>query len=267
VTQGATPIHVYSGVTVTEENGQICLEPGTEIANYKLPFTIGAYTDTNGDGTIGVGDTYFLTIQDVPTDAFIYLNVHLDYGLEKETGYLWSSPVAGTDNAVDNPNVTGTAPTILDGHEYEFSAAANGADLVGSEDGIVNDNIFKKLKGVGGLFQGDESETLGFDETPLAGQKVVVTDSTGAVVMGTATTDADGWYYTEFLATGKMAQYKAYWDQDGDGNHLEEGSDHVHAFAMGGSAGKWAQADFTIVDPTGYAPPADTVIDSYDSIL
>ena len=281
VTQGATPIHVYDDVTVeTDLNGEICLTPVGEIANYKLTDAgvTWAYNDTNANAVADVGDTYTLTIENVDTgdDGFIYLNLHLDYGLEKQTGWIRSSPAAGTDNAVDNPNLAGTVPTILDGHEYEFSADANGGDIVGSEDSIFNDNIFKKLKGVGGLFQADDSLTLDPDEIALEGQKVVITDSTD-VVRGTATTDADGWYYTEFLATGKLAQYKAYWDQDGDGNHLEESADHIHSFAMGGSAGKWAQADFTVVDPVGYDPAGDTaadlnliadyVIDGYGAIL
>ena len=32
VTQGAVPVHVYSGVTIDQDTGQICLTPGTEVA-------------------------------------------------------------------------------------------------------------------------------------------------------------------------------------------------------------------------------------------
>jgi hypothetical protein len=87
--------------------------------------------------------------------------------------------------------------------------------------------------------------------------------------MGDAWTDADGWYYTEFMATGKKTGYSVVWDQDGDGNWAEDAllPDHVKTVEMGGSAGKWAQVDYTVVDPTGYAPPADTLIDGYDSII
>ncbi|HEU5284469.1 MAG TPA: hypothetical protein VFU53_11690, partial [Burkholderiales bacterium] len=159
--------------------------------------------------------------------------------------------------------------TILDGQEYDFSADANGLDIVGSEDSVVNDNIFKKIKGVGGLFQSDGDGLAPWDENPLQGQKVVVKDSAGNTA-GTATTDADGWWYTEFLATGKASTYKAYWDQDGDGNVVGDG-DPFKTTSLGGSAGKWAQVDFTVVDPVGYDPSAlptpDYQIDGYDGIL
>jgi hypothetical protein len=47
---------------------------------------------------------------------------------------------------------------------------------------------------------------------------------------------------------------------------VEELADHVKSVEMGGSAGKWAQVDFTLVDPVDVAPPAN-VIDSYADIL
>lgn len=144
----------------------------------------------------------------------------------------------------------------------EFTSYDDGSDTVFST------NLFKKLKGLGGMFLADESTTLGADETPLQQQHIIVVKSVGTI-MGDASTDEDGWYYTEFMATGKMTDYTVWWDQNDDGNWDDEPLDNGKVVQMGGKAGKWAQVDFTMVDPIGYDPLAtlpDYVIDSYDEI-
>lgn len=112
VTQGATAVHAYSSVTVDDHSGQTCFTPGDEIANWKPSVTLGSYTDTNHDGKIGFGDTYALTVHDVPDDEFVYLNLHLDYGLEKSNGWAKNGENAANTPAV-NPSLSGV--TIKEG--------------------------------------------------------------------------------------------------------------------------------------------------------
>ena len=277
VTQGAVPIHVYDDVQFTTVNGQTCLTPIGEIAGYKLT-DAGVnwlYIDANNNNKQDVGDVYRLTINNVSTgdDGFIYLNLHLDYGLEKQSGWVKSSPSSGIDNALDNPNLASVLPDIRDNTAYTFSADVNGVDLNGSTDTIINDNIFKTIKGVGGLFQSDRSDTFlspGLDHTAVKGQHIYILKASDNSVMGHAYTDADGWYFTQFLATGSKTDYKAVWDQDNDNDYLEHlnQANHVKTFAMGGSAGKWAEASFTVVDPVDTAVTTPIgVIDAYGWIL
>ena len=61
--------------------------------------------------------------------------------------------------------------------------------------------------------------------------------------MGDARSDADGWGFSQFLATGKKDSYNVYWDKDND-NVIDQGEMHK-VVEMGGSAGKWAYVDFT----------------------
>jgi len=46
VTQGATPIHVYGGLTVyvDPDSGQTCLQPTNEIKNYQTQVTLSNYS-------------------------------------------------------------------------------------------------------------------------------------------------------------------------------------------------------------------------------
>ena len=90
VTQGANPIHAYSSVTAQTVNGQTCLTPGSAfyvgsnqvvLSNY----TGGTYQNANGGNSVGTY-TFDVTVT-VPSSGFVYLNMHLDYGLKGSTGY------------------------------------------------------------------------------------------------------------------------------------------------------------------------------------
>jgi hypothetical protein len=237
------------------------------------------WNDVNGNDLVDIGDTYLYTLSGIEAeqDGFVYVNIHLDYGLEKTSGWLKGGLSGndalnnGTVQFVDGDAGDGTAApengAILDLHQYAFSADVDNVAYAGSDDSIYNNNIYKNIKGIGGLFQADDTvATPGVpDETPLADQHLIMVKSDGTV-MGDAYSDEDGWYYAEFMATGKLTNYTVWWDQNNDGSWTDEAADHGKAVDMGGKAGKWAQVDFTLEDPVDVAPPLG-VVDSYSDIL
>ena len=222
VTQGAVPVHAYSDVHIDQVGGMICLTPIGEIAGIKA--TDLKREDLNGDGIEG----YAFTVK-LPTSGFVYVNMHLDYGREKQTGWAKQTPIAGTDNAIDNANVSGIQPTINDNTSYTFSS-----NIIGSEDTVVNDNIFKNIKGVGGKTK------LADTGDPLVNQSIILKDGSGKTV-GSAKSDSDGWWFTNVNAPGKSSIYNAYWDKNNDGNVM---SDPKQAITWGGPV-KYVNVDFT----------------------
>jgi hypothetical protein len=160
--------------------------------------------------------------------------MHLDFSLEKLSGWIKSG-----ENALDN---TGSLtpedlPDILEGTEYKFSS-----NLTGSEDSIFNDNVFKSLKGNGGLIEAnggtlDESDDLLLSNVLV---KVVEKAKPGTTVWQ-GTTDAEGWYYANFFATGKKITYTVTADTNGNGK-IDAG-DKAQDFDLGGAT-KFAVTDF-----------------------
>jgi uncharacterized repeat protein (TIGR01451 family) len=199
VTQGAMPVHVSGGVLVHEcPCGSICFEPTNELAAYGYTFTLADYTDTNGDGKIGFGDTYSVH---VPAElGFQYINIHLDYGLEKTDGWLKKGDNAVSDGTGKNPAPEGL--TIVDNTAYTFNAYADSSLITDSTDTICNQNEYKQIRGFGGLvYYFDGTEYI-----PLAGAEVELVAQDGTV-LETMTTDADGWYLSEYIHKGKTTTY------------------------------------------------------------
>jgi hypothetical protein len=221
VTQGGNPVHAYSSFDV-DENGCFIFDPADEIFSGQefgqdLIFTLGAYTDTNGDGIIGVGDTYELTVNvDQLQDGFVALNIHLDYDLEGTKGWLRSGEDVLNDpdviTTVDGQEVLGD---ILNLADYTFSASTTDssgveADLAGSTDTVQNSNEFKNIKGIGGL-------VLDQNDDGIVGAQVQVVETANPnVVLETMTTDENGWYLSEYVHKGKATSYTVkLLDQDG----------------------------------------------------
>ncbi|HEY1409950.1 MAG TPA: hypothetical protein VF434_13490, partial [Promineifilum sp.] len=197
VTQGANPVHVYGGVFVNPENEMNCFEPANELASYGEIITLASYTDTNGDGMVGFGD---VVLVDVPAEeGFQYVNIHLDYGLEKSNGWIKKGANAVNDPLI-NPNFTGIS--IIDNTAHTFKAYVDGVLLAGSTDTIYNLNEFKQIRGFGGTVQ----YWNGVSFEPLAGAQVQLIGPGGNVIE-TMTTDGDGWYLSNYQHKGKAATY------------------------------------------------------------
>ncbi|MES2469186.1 MAG: hypothetical protein V4675_17900, partial [Verrucomicrobiota bacterium] len=189
VTQGAQPIHAYDGVTVRLENGEACYQPGRG-------FYVGStqvMLDNYATQTYGSGTSLNVTLE-VPSTGFIYLNIHLDFGLKRSSGY--------TANANGDAVDSNLAIVIPNRGHYEFTASSSGLT---TRDGICNINVWKKLPGAGG-FAGIPYTTPdgSTGRTPKAGCPAVLKDSKG-LVLASGVTDEDGWYFCNYKWTGKQS--------------------------------------------------------------
>ena len=203
VTQGARPVHVYDGATLTPVGGEQCITPanGVPITNLVgAPFALGAY---NG-GTHDLSD--FARRREVqvtfvmPPTGTAYVNIHLDYGLKGTSGYGKD----GSDNAV--PNGLTTPVLIPDGQGYPF-LVSDGVDTW--DPSVYSQNEFKKNPGIGGLLatvarnasgEVDKWEPVG------AGMTLEFFNAQNQKV-GSTTTDVDGYYMWSFKHTGKAQTY------------------------------------------------------------
>jgi len=179
VTQGAVPIHVYSGVTRASASGITCFAPGTEIRNSSTQVTLGSYSSST--------TTVQVTLPDLSNlGGVAYINMHLDYGLKGTTNYSKDS----SNNAID---ATSLVVRIPDKQSYLFS------DSTGN-DTVQSENTFKRDPGIGGLVV--QSSTT----NPLPNVKVQIYDSSNKV-LATVYTDQDGWYMWQYKYTGKAATF------------------------------------------------------------
>src|SRR4030095_1067267 len=131
----------------------------------------------------GTGPAALSVTLTVPPSGFIYLNVHLDYGLKKTTGFG-----KGTDDNATSCNSTNILIPNRNNYLFSVSGATSGGGSV------CNINVFKKLPVVGGL-AGTKYTT--FDgvsgSVPKKGCTAVLKDPKG-VVLATGVTDEDGWW-------------------------------------------------------------------------
>ena len=210
VTRGANPVHVYGGLTVdpvnsdspSRDNPVNCFVPNNELASYRLPITPASYTDTNGDGVVGYGD---VAPVDVPAElGFQYVNIHLDYGLEKTRDWEKAGADALNGGASD-PSLAGVS--INDDTAHVFNASADGILIPGSSDPDYNFNEFKQIRGFGGLVYlataQDGAEPV---HAPLAGARVRLSGYRNKAIE-TMTTDSDGWYLSQYVHRGKRTFY------------------------------------------------------------
>jgi hypothetical protein len=166
-TQGATPVHVYTGVSVVEMNSHKCFVP-------------------DPDSEIYAGDLSGLSGLSDP-GGFLYVTVHLDYGLKGTTGYIPNPD----DDALDADDETVVLIPNLSDHIFSVSGSQNDSQT------IQNANDFKKIPGFGGLVTDGTN--------PVAGATVEIT--LDGELLGEATTDDDGWYMYEYKHKGKPAKY------------------------------------------------------------
>ena len=186
MTQGATPIHVYSGVTITSNgNGGYCITPGTEIYNSKQTVTLGSYSS----GTVNLAVS-------PNTTGFVYVAIHLDFGLKGTMG--WNKDASSSSPAY--PKAVNSAYPLIsplqNGRGYTFGFTNGTSD----SQTVTSMNTFKKNPGIGGVTLKSASGD------PVAGAKVQVYDS-NKKLLGTVYTDQDGYYMWAYKYTGKAASF------------------------------------------------------------
>ena len=185
MTQDAKPIEVYDGVTINTSGGQTCLMPGKKIFAGSQQVTLSNYVKP----VMGVTTYSFDVTVSVPPTGFVFLAIHLDYGLKASTGY-------GQNGATDATACGSTGILVPNGQPYTFSVSGAAHD----SSTVSSYNIFKKNPGTGGLAQ---SQTTTFS---VPGATAALKDAKGTV-LGTGVTDQDGWYLINYRATGKGTSY------------------------------------------------------------
>jgi hypothetical protein len=188
VTQGANPIEVYDsvGTTVNTSNGQQCLIPGNKTYAGSRQVVLTNYTSQ----VVGSTYTFDVTVT-VPNTGFVFLAIHLDYGLKGISGF--NKGGAGNDAV----SCTNSATVLVkDLATYYFSV--NG--VVNDTNSTMSCNTFKKSPGT--LLTAVKSTSL----NPVPNCNGVLKDSKG-VTLGTGVTDADGCCMINYKMTGKAATF------------------------------------------------------------
>ena len=188
VTQGAMPVHIYDGVYVSERSDGLCFTPINELMILPIEITL-----LNQDPLEGAS----FIIEGLPEGEFIYLTIHLDFGLKNTQGWVkGKSDDANYDedfglDYCDIPNI----------NEYVFSSSVEG-----SNDSLWNTNSFKNIKGFGGLVLNESGEGI-------EGETVSLFSEAG-IWIEDMQTDVNGWYWSEYVHKGKTATYVLKWNEN-----------------------------------------------------
>ena len=194
VTQGNTPIHLYSSVTTQTVNGQTCLIPGTEIGHSDQQITLASYTNP----TLGTTTTTVTVNFSSPITGFVYANIHLDYGLKGTTGYAKGGiQRAGCNSSANDAVAFGNQSNILipDCASYPFSFQNGTSD----SQTVSSRNVFKKDPGIAGLVLQNGTGN------PVPNVPVNIQGDGQNV---TVYTDDDGWYMWQYTYHGKATTFK-----------------------------------------------------------
>ncbi len=182
VTQGAVPLHAYTGVSVSNQNGRACLSPGAEITNSKAP--VFSMLDWGTGATFGSTREIQVQLPEIPANGFAYINLHLDYGLKDTSGYT-----RGLNDSAVSPDIA-----IPNQQAYTFIDNLEMTHTINSLNG------FKKNPGIGG------PAASGSTLNPVANTRMDIYDS-NMKLLATVYTDEDGWYMWSYKYTGKATTF------------------------------------------------------------
>jgi hypothetical protein len=192
VTQGANPLEVYASVNSSTSGGTTCLTTGTQLAplSSQVNGVSGNQVTVLSYSPQTMGSTATLTVT-VPAGSS-FLAIHLDYGLKGQS----------TDYNNSNGNAIlcgGTTTLIPNNQPYTFSASGpvKTSVTITGVNSFQSHNAFKKNPGVGGLVKDQNGNTVQGAVFNLT------TDSAGHQVIGTGTSDLDGWYMIPYKWSGK----------------------------------------------------------------
>jgi hypothetical protein len=230
VSQGAQPVHVYDGTTVTVTN---CVNLNTP-ALVACPATISANdwatgVPRSGDCSDGLS-TWSVACESVPpstlpnkgsytcevtinftkpSSGLAYINMHLDYGLKGQSVDM--NPIDGTADRYDaganltiggydalQDNTTQNGPVAIDNCTAYPFVQQNGGTF---SDTVYNWNVFKKIAGVFGR------EHTSSDGNGVANAPVSLYRSSTKTIVASGKTDEDGYYLLPYKHTGKAENY------------------------------------------------------------
>ena len=166
VTVGPNAVRIFDGVTSTTAGGKTCFTPENHIGSDPDQVT----WNFGPGGTVNTfGQTKPITVN-VPPGGFVYVRVHLAYGLKGVAGSC-------TGGSQSPPTATCTVPTnplTISGYKtYPFSFGATAPPF--NVSGLIESfNVFKKNPGIGGLV------TQTGTGTPVAGATVRIYQGTTA---------------------------------------------------------------------------------------
>jgi hypothetical protein len=226
VTQGAQPIHAYDSVGIQNSGGQTCLTPGNPLFVSSDQVTLASY----GPNPV-VGVTTYTFAETVPLSSlgYAYLNIHLDYGLKKAGGYA-PGGTSGKDAVACSSSSAIPIPDLqADNMLYTFGYVVDNV-TVNTLPGVQSANDFKKNPGASGLVI--KSTSL----NPVSGASAVLKDSKGNV-LGSGTTDSDGWYVIGYKSTGRATSFNIILTPPG-------GKPQIQAIML--KANGYAEADFVV---------------------
>ncbi|HEX4826173.1 MAG TPA: hypothetical protein VFV19_17875 [Candidatus Polarisedimenticolaceae bacterium] len=205
VTQGANPIQVHSGVSLSGG----CYQPSPSLSGFTI--TTDGGQSSSGSPIVALSDygaqqlgstTAVYVSGTVPASGLVYVTIHVDYGLKKVSG--WQQATNGTTAQGPDTNLDNVLDGLGDGPIYINSPQPYTFDFSGGGPTHTytpsSCNTFKKNSGVNG------NTLKASTGNPVTGVRVQFFDPKG-VLIATTTTDADGFYNFIYKAKGKAQSY------------------------------------------------------------
>ena len=189
---------------IDEPGEGVCSEDGTSSC-----YGIGSSCGTGLAFECQLGTCSFDVDFTVPASGQAYINVHLDYGLKGVKTDAWTPAgydryQRGSDIAVIGydayPAGDGSVIAIADCQNYPFSHDVNEGEDTG-EDTVASVNDFKKLTGGFG--------TVANGSSPITDASIFVFRNDTGEIVGSTTTDIDGYWGIAYQHKGKATTYTA----------------------------------------------------------
>ncbi|TMI29242.1 PKD domain-containing protein, partial [Candidatus Bathyarchaeota archaeon] len=189
VTKGNTSVQVFSGFTTMGG----CFMPTGQLSSFTItgtPVTLSSYSPQN----FGSMATIRVT-GNMPSSGMLYVNVHMDYGLKKTTGWTQGAAQGSSFQAL-NP---GLGLVLNNGQSYTFTLTGSAS----ASASVTSVNQFKKDPGFGGAVT---SKVTG---NSLAGVTISIYDNKNNL-LGITTTDQYGFYSFQYKYTGATKAFYVY---------------------------------------------------------